>query len=113
MLNEGRIGIASQVNDAPFKIATYTVKMLCVLICFVYQMLGLAQGCFDHTIPYTRQRTQFGKRIFDFQVKIFFLFYKMFVITHVMLVASMLYNRCLPEWCYSTYSRACSTKLLT
>lgn len=31
-------------------------------------MLGLAQGCFDHTIPYTRQRVQFGKRIFDFQV---------------------------------------------
>lgn len=31
-------------------------------------MLGLAQGCFDHTVPYTRQRVQFGKRIFDFQV---------------------------------------------
>ncbi|MCI4384629.1 hypothetical protein PGIGA_G00040890 [Pangasianodon gigas] len=43
MLNEGRIGIAAQ-------------------------MLGLAQGCFDHTVPYTRQRVQFGKRIFDFQV---------------------------------------------
>ncbi|KAM4624242.1 short/branched chain specific acyl-CoA dehydrogenase, mitochondrial [Polymixia lowei] len=42
MLNEGRIGIAAQ-------------------------MLGLAQGCFDQTIPYTRQRVQFGKRIFDFQ----------------------------------------------
>ncbi|XP_030631193.1 short/branched chain specific acyl-CoA dehydrogenase, mitochondrial [Chanos chanos] len=42
MLNEGRIGIAAQ-------------------------MLGLAQGCFDHAIPYTRQRVQFGKRIFDFQ----------------------------------------------
>ncbi|XP_042075676.1 short/branched chain specific acyl-CoA dehydrogenase, mitochondrial isoform X2 [Haplochromis burtoni] len=42
MLNEGRIGIAAQ-------------------------MLGLAQGCFDHTVPYTRQRMQFGKRIFDFQ----------------------------------------------
>ncbi|CAL8304289.1 unnamed protein product [Lota lota] len=42
MLNEGRIGIAAQ-------------------------MLGVAQGCFDHTIPYTRQRVQFGKRIFDFQ----------------------------------------------
>lgn len=34
-----------------------------------FQMVGLAQGCFDNTIPYTRQRTQFGKRIFDFQVK--------------------------------------------
>ncbi|XP_029466451.1 short/branched chain specific acyl-CoA dehydrogenase, mitochondrial [Rhinatrema bivittatum] len=42
MLNEGRIGIAAQ-------------------------MLGLAQGCFDLTIPYTKQRVQFGKRIFDFQ----------------------------------------------
>nr|XP_057918140.1 short/branched chain specific acyl-CoA dehydrogenase, mitochondrial [Doryrhamphus excisus] len=42
MLNEGRIGIAAQ-------------------------MLGLAQGCFDHAVPYTRQRMQFGKRIFDFQ----------------------------------------------
>nr|XP_046189581.1 short/branched chain specific acyl-CoA dehydrogenase, mitochondrial-like [Oncorhynchus gorbuscha] len=42
MLNEGRIGIAAQ-------------------------MLGLAQGCFDQAVPYTRQRVQFGKRIFDFQ----------------------------------------------
>ncbi|XP_073402540.1 short/branched chain specific acyl-CoA dehydrogenase, mitochondrial isoform X3 [Dendrobates tinctorius] len=42
MLNEGRIGIAAQ-------------------------MVGLAQGCFDNTIPYTKQRLQFGKRIFDFQ----------------------------------------------
>lgn len=42
ILNEGRIGIAAQ-------------------------MLGLAQGCFDQTIPYTKQRVQFGKRIFEFQ----------------------------------------------
>ncbi|XP_007902122.1 short/branched chain specific acyl-CoA dehydrogenase, mitochondrial isoform X1 [Callorhinchus milii] len=42
MLNEGRIGIAAQ-------------------------MVGLAQGCFDNTIPYLKQRVQFGKRIFDFQ----------------------------------------------
>ncbi|KAK2490857.1 hypothetical protein MC885_017883 [Smutsia gigantea] len=41
-LNEGRIGIAAQ-------------------------MLGLAQGCFDYTVPYTKERVQFGKRIFDFQ----------------------------------------------
>ncbi|XP_053773819.1 short/branched chain specific acyl-CoA dehydrogenase, mitochondrial isoform X2 [Desmodus rotundus] len=41
-LNEGRIGIAAQ-------------------------MLGLAQGCFDHTVPYTKERIQFGKRLFDFQ----------------------------------------------
>lgn len=41
-LNEGRIGIGAQ-------------------------MIGLAQGCFDATIPYTLERKQFGKPIFDFQ----------------------------------------------
>ncbi|XP_074640360.1 short/branched chain specific acyl-CoA dehydrogenase, mitochondrial-like [Tubulanus polymorphus] len=41
-LNEGRIGIASQ-------------------------MLGLAEGCLERTIPYTLERRQFGKKIFDFQ----------------------------------------------
>jgi len=42
-LNEGRIGIGAQ-------------------------MVGIAQGCLDHTIPYTLERKQFGSRIFDFQV---------------------------------------------
>uniref|UniRef100_A0A8C2URF5 Short/branched chain specific acyl-CoA dehydrogenase, mitochondrial n=1 Tax=Chinchilla lanigera TaxID=34839 RepID=A0A8C2URF5_CHILA len=42
ILNEGRIGIAAQ-------------------------MLGLAQGCFDYTIPYIKEREQFGQRIFNFQ----------------------------------------------
>ncbi|XP_030764500.1 short/branched chain specific acyl-CoA dehydrogenase, mitochondrial [Sitophilus oryzae] len=42
VLNEGRIGIAAQ-------------------------MLGLAQGCFDATIPYTLERQQFGTPIFHFQ----------------------------------------------
>jgi butyryl-CoA dehydrogenase/short/branched chain acyl-CoA dehydrogenase len=41
-LNEGRIGIAAQ-------------------------MLGLAQGAFDHALKYARERKQFGKRIGDFQ----------------------------------------------
>jgi Acyl-CoA dehydrogenases len=41
-LNEGRIGIGAQ-------------------------MVGLAQGAFDHAIAYTRERQQFGKRICDFQ----------------------------------------------
>lgn len=41
-LNEGRIGIGAQ-------------------------MLGLAEGCFSATVPYTRERKQFGKRICDFQ----------------------------------------------
>ena len=42
ILNEGRIGIGAQ-------------------------MIGLAQGCFDKTVAYTRERKQFGQRIFDFQ----------------------------------------------
>lgn len=41
-LNEGRIGIGAQ-------------------------MVGLAQGCFDHTIPYLLERKQFGQEIYDFQ----------------------------------------------
>lgn len=61
-------------------------------LCF--QMLGLAQGCFDHTIPYTRQRVQFGKRIFDFQVQIHneVLLHNMFRIIHIFLVASVLFS---------------------
>ncbi|GFG28189.1 hypothetical protein Cfor_07838 [Coptotermes formosanus] len=31
------------------------------------QMVGIAQGCFDATIPYTLERKQFGKKIFSFQ----------------------------------------------
>lgn len=41
-LNEGRVGIGAQ-------------------------MLGLAQGCFDATIPYLLERKQFGSAIYDFQ----------------------------------------------
>uniref|UniRef100_A0A8R1ELA2 Uncharacterized protein n=1 Tax=Caenorhabditis japonica TaxID=281687 RepID=A0A8R1ELA2_CAEJA len=33
------------------------------------QMIGLAQGCFDQTIPYLQQREQFGQRLIDFQVE--------------------------------------------
>ncbi|XP_066603347.1 short/branched chain specific acyl-CoA dehydrogenase, mitochondrial-like [Prorops nasuta] len=42
LLNEGRVGIGAQ-------------------------MIGLAQGCLDATIPYTLERKQFGKEIFSFQ----------------------------------------------
>lgn len=42
-LNEGRVGIAAQ-------------------------MVGLAQGCFDATVPYTLERKQFGQPIYKFQV---------------------------------------------
>jgi len=41
-LNEGRIGIGAQ-------------------------MIGLAQGCFDATIPYLMERKQFGSEIYNFQ----------------------------------------------
>ena len=41
-LNEGRIGIGAQ-------------------------MIGLAQGALDHAIRYTKERTQFGKTIAEFQ----------------------------------------------
>lgn len=44
-LNEGRVGIGAQ-------------------------MIGLAQGCVDATIPYLLERKQFGQQIFDFQVLI-------------------------------------------
>ena len=43
-LNEGRIAIAAQ-------------------------MLGLAQGCVDRTIPYIKERRQFGQPVFQFQVQ--------------------------------------------
>jgi alkylation response protein AidB-like acyl-CoA dehydrogenase len=42
-LNAGRIGIGSQ-------------------------MVGLAQGCFDCTVPYLKERKQFNSRLYDFQV---------------------------------------------
>ncbi len=42
-LNEGRVGIAAQ-------------------------MIGLAQGAYDAALPYTFQRTQFGKPVGEFQV---------------------------------------------
>ena len=42
-LNEGRIAIAAQ-------------------------MLGLAQGCFDRTLAYIKERKQFGQSVYEFQV---------------------------------------------
>lgn len=42
MLNEGRVGIGAQ-------------------------LVGVAQGCLDHTIPYLLQRKQFGQPIYNFQ----------------------------------------------
>jgi len=31
-------------------------------------MIGLAEGCFEQTVPYLQERKQFGQRIMDFQV---------------------------------------------
>jgi Acyl-CoA dehydrogenase, C-terminal domain len=36
--------------------------------CHMLQLVGVSQGCLDHTVPYLLDRKQFGKRIFDFQV---------------------------------------------
>jgi short/branched chain acyl-CoA dehydrogenase len=44
ILNEGRIGIAAQ-------------------------QIGIAKGCFDMTLPYLRDRKQFGQALWDFQVR--------------------------------------------
>ena len=36
-------------------------------------MLGLAQGALDHVIPYLKDRSQFGQKLWDFQVTIMYL----------------------------------------
>jgi short/branched chain acyl-CoA dehydrogenase len=43
------------------------ISLFSYLILPAKKQVGLAQGCFDRTIPYTLERKQFGKRIFDFQ----------------------------------------------
>ena len=55
ILNEGRIGIGAQ-------------------------MVGLAQGCFDQTMPYLFERQQFGKNIFFFFFFPFFFFCVIFML---------------------------------
>ena len=39
-----------------------------ILLCA--QMLGLAEGCFNTTVPYLHERKQFGQTIWNFQVRI-------------------------------------------
>ena len=45
-------------------------------------MVGLAQGAMDAAVPYTKERQQFKKPIFEFQVMILLLIYlkNMFVV---------------------------------
>jgi len=49
ILNEGRLGIAAQ-------------------------QIGIAKGCFDMTLPYLRERKQFGQALWDFQVYYYVIF---------------------------------------
>ncbi|KAH0623679.1 hypothetical protein JD844_006720 [Phrynosoma platyrhinos] len=71
MLNTGRIGIAAQVSNTVQCLGLVQSSYICpnsnVFYVIHSQMLGLAQGCFDQTLPYTKQRNQFGKSIFEFQ----------------------------------------------
>jgi short/branched chain acyl-CoA dehydrogenase len=56
------------------------------------QMVGIAQGCFDATVPYTLERKQFGKKIFSFQVCIYStrsLYMKCFVVLSSLLVSTL------------------------
>lgn len=54
-------------------------------------MVGLAQGCLDHTIPYTLERKQFGISVFDFQVwkKMFYSLNKLYYLKIYYLLQSM------------------------
>uniref|UniRef100_A0A671LH61 Short/branched chain specific acyl-CoA dehydrogenase, mitochondrial n=1 Tax=Sinocyclocheilus anshuiensis TaxID=1608454 RepID=A0A671LH61_9TELE len=61
VISDTELGFVHTMND------NYTDNCNSNYIGVYINMLGLAQGCFDHTVPYTRQRMQFGKRIFDFQ----------------------------------------------
>ena len=38
------------------------------MMCVTFQLVGMSQGCLDHTVPYLLERQQFGKQIFEFQV---------------------------------------------
>ena len=58
-LNIGRIGIGAQVM---VYLLTMHLKVL--------QMLGLAQGALDATVPYLMERSQFGQKIGEFQVPV-------------------------------------------
>lgn len=57
-------------------------------------MVGIAQGCLDHTIPYTLERKQFGSNIFDFQVslKIFNYLYILSILIFIKLINQLLFN---------------------
>lgn len=61
-LNEGRIGIGAQ-------------------------MIGMAQGALDATIPYTLERKQFGSEIFSFQVRSSFnIYYLLLILTFCIII---------------------------
>uniref|UniRef100_A0AAQ4P9N1 Short/branched chain specific acyl-CoA dehydrogenase, mitochondrial n=1 Tax=Gasterosteus aculeatus aculeatus TaxID=481459 RepID=A0AAQ4P9N1_GASAC len=63
---ENKLGLRAS-STCPLNFDNVKMVHVLTLSLRVFQMVGLAQGCFDNTIPYTRQRVQFGKRLFDFQ----------------------------------------------
>ena len=46
------------------------IKIISNILLSCCQMLGLAQGCLNNTVPYTHERKQFGQKIWDSQVRI-------------------------------------------
>jgi len=45
------------------------MMFVCLFVCIV-QLIGVAQGCFDHTFLYLQEREQFGQKIYSFQVEV-------------------------------------------
>jgi short/branched chain acyl-CoA dehydrogenase len=72
ILNEGRIGIASQQIGVSPMMSRFTF-IICPHPFDLYDILCLnqpqiAKGCFDIAMPYLNDRTQFGIKLADFQV---------------------------------------------
>lgn len=63
ILNEGRIGIASQMVG----IAQGVRTLLLFVFFFLLTRIYIFSKAFDNTIPYLHQRKQFGKSLGDFQ----------------------------------------------
>ena len=66
-LNEGRIGLYNPTTIHIYYTYILTFNTIIYISGIGAQMLGLAQGCFDATIPYLFQRKQFGAYIGNYQ----------------------------------------------
>ena len=73
ILNEGRIGIASQQIGVSVTLEL-NLEVVCAssndLIVIHVFCSKIAKGCFDIAMPYLNERTQFGTKLADFQVRI-------------------------------------------